>query len=429
MIEVLKTAHDSVSFTRQPVANESLETRRKIQGMINSIQTTGWSAVEEYSLEFDGVAPAPQPVPAARLREEWERLDDSVQAALLLARERINRYQQALLPDSKLFTELTGGVLGDLVRPVNRAGCYVPGGHVPLPSSVLMTGYIAEVAGVEEIIICSPPGEDGLPHPVIQAAASLLEEVQLFGIGGVQAIGAMAYGAGALPAVDLVAGPGNSYVTLAKKEVYGDVDIDMLAGPSEIAIIAEAPAACPRFIAADLVSQAEHDSRARVYLFTPDSGLIAKVQDELEDIVAGHLHEAVIRSSFENSALVLTNSVEEAVELSNRLAPEHLELHVEEPMGLVKSCQNAGAIFCGNWTPEAIGDYVAGPSHTLPTGGSARFFSPLSVYTFIRHQSLVSLTEDDYREIAPATERIAKLESLPAHRYSSAVRREPGLEG
>lgn len=424
MIKILNTVTDDVNFKQSPLAREDAETQRKIKNMVGKIRREGWPAVVEYSLEYDDVEPESSPIVPSQLEESWRELDSEAQQALKKARKRIGRYQKALLPSSRNFTELTGGLLGDIVRPLNRVGCYIPGGRVPMPSSVLMTAYIAEVAGVEEIIICSPPGEDGLPDPTIQAAAHLLEDVDVYGIGGVQAVAAMAYGAGELPAVDLVAGPGNNYVTLAKKEVYGDVDIDMLAGPSEIAIIAEQQAANPRFIAADLLSQAEHDPRARAYLFTPHLTLAEKVREEINELSANHPHEDVMQKSLRDSALIVTSGIEEAISLSNQLAPEHLELHVIKPMALVDDCENAGAIFCGDWTPEAIGDYVAGPSHTLPTGGSARFFSPLSVYTFIRHQSLVALTEGDYREIAPATETLAELESLPAHKYSSAVRLE-----
>ncbi len=424
MIEIYDTNKKPINFSYQQSADDDRKIRKQVQEMVNLVKNDGWPAVVDYSEKYDGVKPATDPVTKEQLVRAWEALDPDQQKALKLARQRIERYQRGLLPESKLFTELSGGVLGDLVRPVGRAGCYIPGGHVPLPSSVLMTGYIAEVAGVKEIILCSPPGQDGLPHPVIQAAASLLKDVKLFGVGGVQAVAAMAYGAGKIPPVDIVAGPGNSYVTLAKKEVYGDVDIDMLAGPSEIAIIAEASAAEPRLIAADLLSQAEHDAEARVFLFTPELELIEAVRRELSQLVKDHQHEAVILSSLKNSGLVHTEDLDEAVELSNQLAPEHLELQVEEPLLLARNCKNAGAIFCGNWTPEPIGDYVAGPSHTLPTGGSARFFSPLSVYSFIRHQSLVALNEADYRKIYEETETLAEMESLPAHRYSSAVRRE-----
>lgn len=424
MIEQLDTTGAELEFESQPLATADPETRRKIIEMIRKVRRDGWSAVVEYSRKFDDVEPTGTPVPSGQLEDCWEDLGEQASSALELARDRIEQYQAALLPDSVLFTEQTNSVTGELIRPFERVGCYIPGGRVPLPSTVLMTAYIAEVAGVEDIVLCSPPRENGEPHPVIQAAASLVENVRLFGVGGVQAIGAMSSGAGEIPAVDMIAGPGNMWVTLAKKEVYGEVEIDMLAGPSEIAIVADRETARSRYVAADLLSQAEHDPQSRVYLFTPDQELIEAVETDIRELVDGHPREEVIRESLDNSALVKTRGTEESVDLVNRLAPEHLELQVEKPLSLLEECKNAGAVFCGNWTPEAIGDYVAGPSHTLPTGGSARFFSPLSVHSFLRHQSVVALNREGYEEVCEETETLADLESLPAHRYSSAVRRE-----
>ncbi len=424
MIEQLESSKDEISFERRPLGVDAPETRQRVIEIIQEVRTCGWPAVDDYSREFDDVSPVSSPVKETELKNHWNRLESDTRSALKLARERIMRYQESIRPHSAVFTEKSGNMSGELIRPYKRVGCYIPGGRVPLPSTVLMTASIAEVAGVEEIVLCSPPGDNGKPHPIIQAAASLLKNVTVFGVGGVQAIAAMSYGAGEIPSVDLVVGPGNLYVTLAKKEVYGDVEIDMLAGPSEIAIIGEAQSTRPRFVAADLLSQAEHDPRARVFLFSPDQALIEDTVSELEKLVKGHPRGEVIRESLSESALVRTRDLAEAVRFVNQLAPEHLELQTREPFTLVEDCENAGAIFCGEWTPEPIGDYVAGPSHTLPTGGSARFFSPLSVHTFLRHQSLVSFTPEGYKDVAGATETLAEIESLPAHQYSCAVRRE-----
>ncbi|MFP4687228.1 MAG: histidinol dehydrogenase [bacterium] len=423
MIKKLDTTADEIEFSsRSPLGGADDETRRKVRNMLDDVKRHGWEAVVKFSRQFDDCTPQASPVSPGRLKECWQQLPENQKQALTLARDRIKRYQEAIKPSSTVITDTAGGLLGDIVRPLERVGCYVPGGRVPLPSSVLMSAYIAEIAGVGSNVICSPPVKDGLPHPVIMAAVSLLENVELYGIGGVQAIGAMAYGAGELAPVDLIAGPGNLFVTLAKKEVYGEVEVDMLAGPSEIAIVGETGVARPRYVAADLLSQAEHDPRSRVYFLTPDSKLIRAVERELAELTSGHPREDVIRRSLKSSALIKTVSLAEAVEVVNLIAPEHLELHVEKPLELSRGCEFAGAVFCGNWSPEPVGDYLAGPSHTLPTGGSARFFSPLSVQTFQRHQSLISLSRQGFNSIRTETETVARMESLPAHEYSSAVR-------
>ncbi len=418
----LNTAQDDVNFaTRSPLGNEDEETRRRVRRMLGDIKSRGWEEVVKYSRRFDDVSPQAQPVSASELLEAYNGLSSENKKALRQARRRIKHYQEKLLDSSTVVTDEQGGFLGNIVRPMQTAGCYIPGGRVPMPSSVLMNAYIAEVAGVQNIVICSPPEEDGRPHPTILAAAHLLDDVEVYGIGGVQAVGAMAYGAGSVPAVDVVAGPGNIYVTLAKKEVYGEVEIDMLAGPSELAVVADSTAN-PEYVACDLLSQAEHDPRSRVFLLSPETNMVQEVENVIEKKLDSHPREQVIAGALEESALIETDNLQEAVELVNELAPEHLELMTENAQKLSRSCVNAGAIFCGPWSPEPLGDYMAGPSHTLPTGGSARFFSPLSVKTFLRHQSLISLSRDGFENIREQTETIARLESLPAHEESSAVR-------
>ncbi len=418
----LNTAEDEVNFTtRSPLGGADEETRRRVRRILEDIKAHGWEAVVKYSRRFDDVPPRARPAAESELKEAWEELPANNQEALRHACRRIKRYQEKLIETSTAITDGKGGLLGNIVRPVQTAGCYIPGGRVPMPSSVLMSAYVAEVAGVENIVICSPPGDDGRPHPSILAAAYLLDDVEVYGAGGVQAVGAMAYGAGSVPKADVVAGPGNIYVTLAKKEVFGEVDIDMLAGPSELAVVADSTAD-PEFVACDLLSQAEHDPRSRVYLFTPDKNIRLEVEKSIEDKLVSHPREKVIDRALTESALILTAGLDEAVELVNELAPEHLELMTENAIKLSRRCVNAGAIFCGPWSPEPVGDYIAGPSHTLPTGGSARFFSPLSVKTFLRHQSLISLSRDGFENVRDQTETIARMEYLPAHEESSAVR-------
>ncbi|MFB6355726.1 MAG: histidinol dehydrogenase [bacterium] len=402
---------------RTPLAQEGEEALRRVRGMLNDIRREDWEKVIEYSREFDDVSPRPEALSPHELNHEWKRLDSSVRDSLKCARDRIRRYQTAIKPESSVISDPEGGFLGERVQPIESVGCYIPGGRVPLPSTVLMTAYIAHLAEVDSIVICSPPREDGAPHPVIQAACHLVPEAEVYGIGGVQAVGAMAFGSGSLPSVDLVAGPGNRFVTLAKKELYGEVGVDMLAGPSEIAIIADEQATA-EYCAVDLLSQAEHDPRSRVYLISPVGSLIDRVDRHIEQLLEGHPNRESIETSLDESAYIHTRSVQEYVGIANDIAPEHLELHVENPQQLARDCEHAGAVFCGPYSPEPIGDYVAGPSHTLPTGGSARFFSPVSINTFLKRQSLISLDRDGFNSVRESASDLAGVESLSFHQHS-----------
>lgn len=424
MPQRLDTSRDVVDFSsRSPLGGADDETLRRVRRMLDKVRRDQWEAVTEFSMEYDDCSPRSEPVPLSDCKEAFEQLPEQQRDALRMARDRIRRYQEAFLDRSRVISDVEGGILGELVRPMESVGCYIPGGRVPLPSTVLMTAYVAKVAGVDEIVICSPPrGEDARPHPVIMAAASLVQEADLYGVGGVQAIGAMTYGAGMIPEVDIITGPGNLFVTIAKKEVFGEVEVDLLAGPSEIAIIASLPAARSSYISADLLSQAEHDPQSRAYLLTPDGPLVDQVEQTLEQMVSDHPKSDRVRLALEESALIQTVDLEEAVELSNELAPEHLELHVSNPEGISRYCENAGAIFLGPHSPEPIGDYVAGSSHTLPTGGSARFFSPLSVRTFRKRQSMIGLSQDGFESIRWAGEELARMESLPGHEQSLSIR-------
>lgn len=426
MLKLFDVREDRPDFsTRYPLEEAGEDLRNTVRSMLGSIREEGWDKVLEFSREFDGVAPEEPPVEPSTLESAWNDLNADEREALEVAAGRIRRYQRSIKPSSTLITDGNTGSLGEVLRPLETVGCYVPGGRFPLPSTVLMTAFVAEVAGVEEIVVCTPPtGDDELPHKSILAACSLLDDPALFPLGGVQAVGAMAYGTGPVPEVDLLAGPGNLYVTLAKKEVFGRVDIDMLAGPSEICVIAEESKSRADWIAADLLSQAEHDPKSRVFALSPQESFLESIRETVREHLEEHPNPGPVREALDNSALLVTRNVDEAVEISNELAPEHLELHVESPNVVAGQCRNAGAIFCGKYTPEPLGDYTAGPSHTLPTGGTARFFSPLSVRTFMKSQSLISFDRGGYRNLKGPTETLAGMESLHSHSRSITVRSE-----
>lgn len=410
--------------TRYPLETVDQKTHETVTTILGDVRESGWEKVREYSRKYDDVAPDGAALEPDRLEEAWSRLTEDQKAAFDRAHDRITRYQRAIKPSSSLITDGSSGKLGEVIRPLETAGCYIPGGRFPLPSTVLMTALVAEVAGVENLVVCTPPASDGGPHEAILAACSMLESVDVFPVGGVQAVAAMAYGAGPVPAVDLIAGPGNLYVTLAKKQVFGRVNIDLLAGPSEICVIADSETGNPRWIAADLLSQAEHDPNSRVFALSPDETLLDDVEEEIGDLLADHPNPDPIREALQQSALIATKDLPEAIRLSNELAPEHLELHLADSETVARECVNAGAVFCGPYAPEPLGDYTAGPSHTLPTGGTARFFSPLSVRTFMKSQSLIGADATGFDGLAGPTECLADLESLHFHHESISVRRD-----
>jgi histidinol dehydrogenase len=356
-----------------------------------------------------------------RLSRAWDQLDTSIQEAFKTAENRIQRYQSAIRPGSQVISD-GDGLLGEIVRPMDSVGCYIPGGRFPLPSTVFMTAYIAELAGVEKIVVCTPPASEGDPDSTILAALSRLASVEVHTIGGAQAIAAMAFGTGPVSSVDLIAGPGNLYVTLAKKEVFGQVGVDLLAGPSEITVVATSSASDPEWVAADLLSQAEHDPQARCFLLTPDKEFIEKVDEQLVACLERHPNPDPVSTALNHSGLIHTRSIEEAISISNEIAPEHLELHLHNAHKWVRDCRNAGAIFCGAKSPEPVGDYVAGPSHTLPTRAGARFFSPLSIKTFMKSQSLISMGDETFERVGQYGETFAEIESLWGHEHSLDVR-------
>ncbi|HBK52615.1 MAG TPA: histidinol dehydrogenase, partial [Syntrophomonas wolfei] len=315
-----------------------------------------------------------------------------------------------------------GNILGQLYRPLKRVGIYVPGGTAAYPSSVLMNAIPAQVAGVSEIAMVTPPAKDGSINPYTLVAAAELGIEEIYKMGGAQAVFALAYGTENINKVDLISGPGNIYVTIAKKMVYGDVNIDMLAGPSEILIVADKKAN-PAYLAADMMSQAEHDVLARSILVTDSETLIERVREEIEKQVQELSRRDIIRQALESyGALVLVPGMDQACTVANLVAPEHLELMVEHPFDYLSRIRNAGAIFLGKYTPEPVGDYFAGPNHILPTGGTARFYSPVSVDTFMKSSSIIYYSPQGIREDAEGIMKLAEVEGLTAHANSIRIR-------
>lgn len=342
--------------------------------------------------------------------------------ALKLAASRIRDYHERQLPKDHLYTDKTGTKLGWKWTAIERVGLYVPGGKAAYPSSVLMNAIPALVAGVKELVMVVPT-PNGEVNPVVITAAKVAGIKEIYAIGGAQAIGALAYGTKTIKKVDKIVGPGNAFVAEAKRQVFGIVGIDMIAGPSEILVIAD-ESANPKWIAADLLSQAEHDENARSILVTTSSILAKKVSEEIAATLKTLSRKKIAEASWKNNGqIILVKNLDEAAEIANRIAPEHLELMIKNPQALAKKITNAGALFIGHYTPEAIGDYIAGPSHVLPTSGTARFSSGLSVYDFLKRTSLIECSAKSYKAIAPSASSLAKEEGLTAHKLSVDIRK------
>ncbi|MEB3263459.1 MAG: histidinol dehydrogenase [Synechococcus sp.] len=397
------------------------EEQRRVDEILEQVRQQGDRALMELTERFDGIRPDPLRIPPGRLQEAWEACPAPLQQALQLAHERITRFHEQQRPADLHLTGPHGESLGRRWRPVERAGLYVPGGRASYPSTVLMNAVPARVAGVGRLVMVTPPGPGGEPNPTVLAAAHLAGVEEVYQIGGAQAVAALAYGTETIPQVDVISGPGNLYVTLAKKAVYGRVAIDSLAGPSEVLVIADHTAR-PDQVAADLMAQAEHDPLAAAILLTTSSALADALPAALEAQLAGHPRAAITRSALNDWGLVVVcPDLATAAELSDRFAPEHLELLVEEPEALADRIQHAGAIFLGPWTPEAVGDYLAGPNHTLPTSGTARFAGALSVETFLRHTSMIRFNRAALEATGAAVITLAESEGL--HSHAESVRR------
>ncbi len=395
-----------------------------VGGIIAEIRKDQNAALKRHIAKFDRWQPEDDSalmIDPSEMKRAYETLDTTLRDALHLAHKRIWSYHEKQMPRSWFDTERNGTILGQKVSAVDRAGLYIPGGKAAYPSSLLMNVIPAQVAGVEEIVVCTPT-PDNEPNTLLLAACHLCGVTRVYKVGGASAIAAMAYGTETIPKVDVITGPGNIFVATAKKMVFGDVNIDMIAGPSEIGILAD-ESANPLHVAIDMLSQAEHDEMASAILITPSSTLAQEVEREIENWLQKLPREVIARKSIEErSAIIVAKDMDEAVRLMNQIAPEHLEVLTQNPWTLLPSIKHAGAIFLGPDTPEAIGDYVAGPNHTLPTGGTARFYSPLGVENFLKKSSIIAFSSQAINEIGEACALIAQTEGLCAHEQSVRVR-------
>ncbi len=392
--------------------------------IIANVKAGGDKAVKDYTLKFDGSLPQYYEVPRDVINDALTEADEEFVNALLNAMENVRDFHQRQVPQGFINAMPNGVILGQRVKGLDRVGLYVPGGTAAYPSSVIMNAVPAKIAGVKEIIMVTPPCKNGTPNPDILVAAAICGVDRVFMSGGAQAIAALAYGTEEIPKVDKIVGPGNIYVATAKKLLYGVVDIDMIAGPSEILVMADENAD-PKFVAADLMSQAEHDVLASSILVTTSSELADKTEAELNRQAAYLSRQEIIEKSLNTyGAVLLCDTREEAAALANRIAPEHLEVLMENPMELLGSLDNAGSIFLGAYASEPLGDYYAGPNHVLPTSGTARFFSPLGVNSFIKRSSYTYYTKDALRNAKDDIVLIANREGLTAHANAITVRFE-----
>lgn len=412
------------------LATRSGEVDRKVTAAVSEILDTvkkgGDKAVAEYTLRFDGVDAPVRRIGREELAGLAKSCDPKVYAALERAAANIADFHRRQLQQSWLTTREDGVILGQRIRGLARVGLYVPGGTAAYPSSVLMNALPARIAGVKELVMVTPPPKDGSFNYAVLAAAHIAGVDAVYLCGGAQAVAALAYGTESIPKVDKIVGPGNIYVATAKRLTYGQVDIDMIAGPSEILILAD-ETADPAYLAADLMSQAEHDRLASAILLTPSEEIARRTAAELERQLASLSRQDIIRESLANfGAILVCRDMEEAVGFANRLAPEHLEVMCAEPMEYIGRLDNAGSVFLGKYSPEPLGDYYAGPNHVLPTSGTARFFSPLSVDSFLKKSSFIYYNQPALEAAKEDITAIARAEGLDAHAHSIEVRFETG---
>lgn len=392
--------------------------------ILNEVKKNGDDAVREYTVRFDGGLPKKSVIEKDELQSYLDQVDDDFKNAIINAKNNIYDFHLRQAQQSWMTTKDSGVIMGQRIRGLHRVGIYVPGGTAAYPSSVLMNAIPAKIAGVKEIIMVTPPGKDGNPNPNIMAAAAVAGVDKVFLVGGAQAVAALAYGTEKIPKVDKIVGPGNIFVATAKKLLYGIVDIDMVAGPSEILIVAD-KTADPSFLAADLMSQAEHDKMASAILLTTSLELAKSTLHEIDKQLKYLERQVIIEESLENyGEIIVCEDLNQAIDFANELAPEHLELCVAEPLKYIGKVDNAGSVFLGNWSPEPLGDYYAGPNHVLPTSGTARFFSPLSVDSFIKKSSFIYYTPDELRKAKDDIIKLADTEGLTAHANSIKVRFE-----
>lgn len=393
-----------------------------VSTIIRNVKENGDDAVREYTVRFDGSVPKKTVITKEELQSYLDMVDDDFKSAIIKAKDNIYDFHLRQAQQSWMTTKENGVIMGQRVRGLHRVGIYVPGGTAAYPSSVLMNAVPAKIADVKEIIMVTPPGKDGNPNPNIMAAAAVAGVDKVFMVGGAQAVAALAYGTERIPKVDKIVGPGNIFVATAKKLLYGIVDIDMVAGPSEILIVAD-KTADPSFLAADLMSQAEHDKLASAILLTTSADLARATLHEIDKQIKDLERQNIIEESLENyGEIIVCESLDQAISFANELAPEHLELCVSEPLKYIGKVDNAGSVFLGNFSPEPLGDYFAGPNHVLPTSGTARFFSPLGVDSFVKKSSFIYYTPQELSKAKDDIITLAESEGLTAHANSISVR-------
>lgn len=422
-MKIYKESLDTMlSIVRQYTQQTTdMEIERRVYDIIENVRTNGDTALHEYSEKFDGVKLDDFKVDQSIIDAAWDNLPEDLKHALLVAKKNITEFHSREIEQGFVDMDTPGITRGQKVTPLARVGLYVPGGTAAYPSTIMMTALPAKIAGVKEIIMVTPPQKDGI-NPAVLGAAKLAGVDAVYQVGGAQGVAALAYGTEQIPKVDKIVGPGNIYVATAKRQVFGQVDIDMIAGPSEIGVIAD-DSANPVHLAADLLSQAEHDPRARAIMVTNSEKLAQLVSDEVERQLSQLPRESIARPAIENNSYIaVMDSVEDMFTVMNEVAPEHLEIQLPDPMEYMSMVENAGSVFLGRYASEPLGDYVGGTNHVLPTSGTAKFSSPLGVYDFVKRISFTQFSRERLQEVAKDITTLARTEGLEAHARAIDVR-------
>ena len=424
-MKIYKESLDTMlSIVRQYTQQTTdMEIERRVYDIIENVRANGDAALREYSEKFDGVKLDDFKVDQSIIDAAWDNLPEDLKHALLVAKKNITEFHSREIEQGFVDMDTQGITRGQKVTPLARVGLYVPGGTAAYPSTIMMTALPAKIAGVKEIIMVTPPQKDGI-NPAVLGAAKLAGVDAVYQVGGAQGVAALAYGTEQIPKVDKIVGPGNIYVATAKRQVFGQVDIDMIAGPSEIGVIAD-ESANPVHLAADLLSQAEHDPRARAIMVTNSEKLAQLVSDEVERQLSQLPRESIARPAIENNSYIaVMDSVEDMFTVMNEVAPEHLEIQLPDPMEYMSMVENAGSVFLGRYASEPLGDYVGGTNHVLPTSGTAKFSSPLGVYDFVKRISFTQFSRERLQEVAKDITTLARTEGLEAHARAIEVRFE-----
>lgn len=424
-MKIYKESLDTMlSIVRQYTQQTTdMEIERRVYDIIENVRANGDAALREYSEKFDGVKLDDFKVDQSIIDAAWDNLPEDLKHALLVAKKNITEFHSREIEQGFVDMDTPGITRGQKVTPLARVGLYVPGGTAAYPSTIIMTALPAKIAGVKEIIMVTPPQKDGI-NPAVLGAAKLAGVDAVYQVGGAQGVAALAYGTEQIPKVDKIVGPGNIYVATAKRQVFGQVDIDMIAGPSEIGVIAD-ESANPVHLAADLLSQAEHDPRARAIMVTNSEKLAQLVSDEVERQLSQLPRESIARPAIENNSYIaVMDSVEDMFTVMNEVAPEHLEIQLPDPMEYMSMVENAGSVFLGRYASEPLGDYVGGTNHVLPTSGTAKFSSPLGVYDFVKRISFTQFSRERLQEVAKDITTLARTEGLEAHARAIEVRFE-----